>query len=72
MLTELERLPPGLADCPAAGLAELLGGPTLLHLPGRRGRPLFLTVLQHTTRPPAGRRCAASCATSRTPSCRGR
>lgn len=47
MLKELEQPPAGLADCPAAGLAELLGGPTLLHLPGRRGRPLFLTVLQH-------------------------
>ena len=47
MLRELERPPPGLADCPAPGLAELLGGPTLLHLRGRRGRPLFLTVLQH-------------------------
>jgi succinylglutamate desuccinylase len=30
-----------------AGLAELLGAPTLLHLPGRRPAPLFASILLH-------------------------
>ena len=42
-----ERLPDGLADCPAPELEELLGGPTLLHLPGAAGAPLYLSVLLH-------------------------
>ncbi|NNJ94109.1 MAG: peptidase M14 [Halobacteria archaeon] len=47
MLNELENLPEGLLDTPVEGLAELLGGPTLVHLPGRHPEPLFLTVLAH-------------------------
>ena len=47
MLKVLDHLPPGLADCPAEGLEEVLGGPTLLHLPGERPDPLFLSVLLH-------------------------
>jgi hypothetical protein len=47
MLNELENLPEGLLDTPIEGLAELLGGPTLVHLPGRHPEPLFLTVLAH-------------------------
>lgn len=47
MLRILDHLPPGLADCPAEGLEEALGGPTLLHLPGERPDPLFLSVLLH-------------------------
>ena len=47
MLKVLDRLPSGLADCPAGGLEEVLGGPTLLHLPGGRPDPLFLSVLLH-------------------------
>lgn len=47
MLKILDHLPPGLADCPAEGLEEVLGGPTLLHLPGERPDPLFLSVLLH-------------------------
>lgn len=47
MLKILDHLPPGLADCPAEGLEEVLGGPTLFHLPGERPDPLFLSVLLH-------------------------
>ncbi len=47
MLNVLDHLPPGLEDCPAEGLEEVLGGPTLLHLPGERPDPLFLSVLLH-------------------------
>ena len=46
-LNELSCLPPGLLDTPANELAALLGGPTLIHLPGRRPQPLFVTVLLH-------------------------
>ena len=47
MLNEIEYLPDGLLETPVDLLAELLGGPTLLHLPGRRPEPLFVTVLAH-------------------------
>jgi hypothetical protein len=47
MLNEIENLPDGLLDASVESLAELLGGPTLMHLPGRRPEPLFVTVLAH-------------------------
>jgi len=47
MLNETDTLPEGLLEVPAEGLAELLGGPTLFHLPGRRPEPLFVSVLTH-------------------------
>ena len=47
MLNEIEYLPDGLLETPVGLLAELLGGPTLIHLPGRRPEPLFVTVLAH-------------------------
>jgi hypothetical protein len=47
MLNELETLPEGILETPVEGLADLLGGPTLVHLPGRHPEPLFLTVLAH-------------------------
>ncbi len=47
MLTELESLPEGLLDLPCERLHEKLSGPTLLHLPGRREQPLFVSVLLH-------------------------
>lgn len=42
-----ESLPPGLLEADAASLEALLGGPALIHLPGRRPGPLFVTVLLH-------------------------
>lgn len=41
------ELPPGLLDCPATELHDLLGGPTLLRLPGARQPALFVSVLLH-------------------------
>ncbi len=46
-LTTLNRVPDGLLACPPTDLARRLGGPTLLHLPGRRQPPLFISVLLH-------------------------
>jgi hypothetical protein len=47
MYKEIEYLPDGLLETPVEGLEALLGGPTLIHLPGRRPEPLFVTVLAH-------------------------
>jgi hypothetical protein len=47
MLTELTALPDGLLALPVEQLHEKLDGPTLIHLPGRHQRPLFLSVLLH-------------------------
>jgi hypothetical protein len=47
VLTIRDGMPPGLLDCDVRDLARLLGGPTLLHLPGRAPEPLFVSVLLH-------------------------
>ena len=47
LLVEIEGLPEGLLDVESAGLESVLGGPTLIHLPGARGPALFLSVLMH-------------------------
>ncbi len=47
LFQELDHLPLGLLDTPAAQLHTLLDRPTLIHLPGRRAAPLFVTVLLH-------------------------
>ncbi|MFA7388315.1 MAG: succinylglutamate desuccinylase/aspartoacylase family protein, partial [Thiohalobacteraceae bacterium] len=47
MLRTLEAVPTVLLDTAPAGLNTLLGGPTLLHLPGRHPEPLFVAVLLH-------------------------
>jgi len=47
MLTLLDHIPDGLLDCPAQDLHRVLPGPTLIQLPGRRPRPLFVSVLLH-------------------------
>jgi len=46
-LTLLNEIPTGLLDLPARDLHTLLPGPTLIHLAGRRPRPLFVSVLLH-------------------------
>lgn len=43
----LDHLPPGLLGLSAPELHTCLPGPTLIHLPGRRERPLFVSVLLH-------------------------
>jgi succinylglutamate desuccinylase len=47
MLNEIEGLPPGLLEARVETLHDLLGGPTLIHLPGRQPEPLFVSVLLH-------------------------
>jgi len=47
MLKEYDYLPAGLLDKVASELHELLDGPTLIHLPGERPEPLFVSVLLH-------------------------
>ncbi|HMV04437.1 MAG TPA: M14 family metallopeptidase [Accumulibacter sp.] len=47
MLTVLETLPANFLDTPARELHRILPGPTLIHLPGRRAQPLFVSVLLH-------------------------
>jgi succinylglutamate desuccinylase len=47
MLRILEQLPPGLLATEARNLHEILPAPTLIHLPGRRPEPLFVSVLLH-------------------------
>lgn len=46
-LTTLDRVPPGFLDAAPADLHAVLGGPTLVHLPGRRPEPLFVSALLH-------------------------
>lgn len=50
-LTELDHLPEPLLACTARELHRHLPGPTLVHLPGRREPPLFVSVLLHGNEP---------------------
>lgn len=47
MLSVFEELPEGLYTSRAEDLHTILPGPSLYHLPGRRGEPLFVSVLLH-------------------------
>jgi succinylglutamate desuccinylase len=47
MLNVLDHFPPPLLELEAFRLRETLPGPTLIHLPGRRPEPLFVSVLLH-------------------------
>jgi len=47
MLTILHELPDGFLEASAGGLHQVMPGPTLVHLPGRRTPPLFVSVLLH-------------------------
>ncbi len=47
MLKQLDYLPQNLLELEAAELADVLGGPVLIHLPGRNPEPLFVSVLMH-------------------------
>lgn len=51
MLQERTELPDGLLDLASQELHRLLGGPTLIHLPGEREAPLFVSVLMHGNEP---------------------
>ena len=47
MLLQLDQLPDGLLDQDATQLHGVLGGPTLIHLSGRKEPALFVSVLTH-------------------------
>jgi succinylglutamate desuccinylase len=47
MLTETDQLPEGILDLDAHELHQVLAGPTLVHLSGRRQEPIFVSVLLH-------------------------
>lgn len=47
MLQIYDHIPDGLLERDAARLHEILPGPSLLHLPGRRAEPVFVSVLLH-------------------------
>lgn len=46
-LAQQDGLPDGFLDATPGTLHALLPVPTLLHLPGRRGAPLFVSILLH-------------------------
>jgi len=45
--TVYDELPDGLLERDATRLHEILPGPSLIHVPGQRGRALFVSVLLH-------------------------
>jgi succinylglutamate desuccinylase len=47
LLGHYQDLPEGLLQAKPAELADVLDGPSLIHLPGRRDNPLFVSVLLH-------------------------
>ncbi len=47
MLAQLENLPPELLSLAATQLHQVLDGPTLIHLRGRREPALFISILLH-------------------------
>ncbi len=47
MLIERNDLPERFFDVEAHDLYRILPGPTLIHLPGRRSEPLFVSILLH-------------------------
>ncbi len=47
MLTIREDIPAGLLEAYPAELKSLLGGPTLIHLGGQAGEPVFISALLH-------------------------
>ena len=47
MLNIIEHVPPGFLDAAPGGLHQILRGPTLIHLEGRKPQPLFVSVLLH-------------------------
>lgn len=51
MLRVMSGVPEGLLETAAEELADVLGGPTLIHLPGRTPEPLFVSTLLHGNEP---------------------
>ncbi|OOG23288.1 peptidase M14 [Thioalkalivibrio denitrificans] len=51
MLKEWDHLPEGFLSARPADLEGILGGPALIHLPGRRPDPVFVSVMLHGNEP---------------------
>jgi succinylglutamate desuccinylase len=51
MLTIINGIPEGLLDLDSSQLANILNGPTLIHLDGRRDDTLFVSALLHGNEP---------------------
>ncbi len=51
MLRIFNKLPDKLLETQVSDLAALLGGPSLIHLPGEKEPALFVSVLQHGNEP---------------------
>lgn len=47
MLTVYDGVPVGLLQCNADELHQVLPGPSLIHIPGQRQEPLFVSILLH-------------------------
>lgn len=47
MLNVIQHIPDGLLSTPPTELYKIFDGPTLVHLPGERENPLFVSVLLH-------------------------
>ncbi len=47
VLEILNQLPDGLLDREASRIHEVLDGPALIHIPGQKTRPLYVSVLLH-------------------------
>jgi succinylglutamate desuccinylase len=47
VLTVLQHVPDGFLECSARSVQRVLPNPTLIHLPGRRKNPLFVSTLLH-------------------------
>lgn len=47
MLNIIDYIPNGMLTTPPTELYRLLDGPTLIHLPGKREAPLFVSVMLH-------------------------
>lgn len=50
-LLQIDRLPDGLTEVSSEMLYQILPRPTLLHLAGRKPKPLFISVLLHGNEP---------------------
>jgi len=50
-LKEITQLPDWILSAKPEQLHKILGGPTLLHLPGKKSQPLFISVLLHGNEP---------------------
>lgn len=63
VLSIRQGVPQGFLDAEPGALADLLGGPTLFHVPGRSPDPLFVSVMLHGNEP-AGLRALQGLLTS--------